>query len=453
MSAPSLLSGRLGAFVAGLSLDVVPQDVLDVARCALLHNLSVAAAGGAVVAVGEDWARSRAVPAGAGARTLLSGVELSPSDAAFANGCLIHARAQDDTYFPGLTHVGAATTPAVLALAEQRGATLGDVVLGIVAGYEVAAALGVAGAKISTARGFRASGIYGPFGASAGSAKILGLDAPRAAHAIAIASSFSAGTNQTWVGGSSEWQLQLGNAARSGLEAATLASFGATGSVDAFEGADGFYAAYVGDAGVAGRLGHDLGEAWRTRDVTFKAHPVCAILQAPVDAANRLHAESSGVHLAAATLKLSPAEAAYPGTDGRPPFSDPGAALMSAPYCLGLALGQGRVTADDLNRSGEAETQDLSHRVRVIADPDLGPREFVLEVQWDDGRHTTSTHPDDQPGRWTRDQLAGYVVQLQPEAPEVNLAAVSDAIWSDLDHPVSDLIDAMAARRPARSTG
>lgn len=439
------LASRLGGFVAELDREDIPDDVLEVARCALLHNLAVAAAGAQVVAVPEAWARSRVTRPGTGARTFRSGIEVTPADAAFVNACLVHARAQDDTYFPGLTHVGAATAPAVLALAERHGATLGDVVVALVAGYEIAAALGAAAAPVSTRHGFRASGIYGPFGAAAGTSKILDLDSEAAAHAIAIASSFSSGTNQTWVGGSSEWQLQLGNAARSGLEAATVASFGATGSADAFEGAAGFYAAYARNATVADSIGNDLGAVWRTRDVTFKAHPVCAILQGPVEAAIGLRAASGGTDLAAATLRLSPAEFGYPGTDRTPPFTDPGSALMSATYCLGLALGHGGVNAADLARSEESGLRELSARVDLVADPALDAREFVVEVEWSDGRKDMARQPDGRPGPWPRPELDAHLARLQPEATGIDLAAVAAVVDGDLDAPASRLVDAMIA--------
>lgn len=435
-----LLASRLGAFVADLDLAAIPDDVVEVIRCALVHNLSVAAAGAEVVIVGEDWARARG---GSGARAFISGIELSPSDAAFVNGCLVHARAQDDTYFPGLTHVGAATTPAVVALAEQSGASVGDVLVGLVAGYEVAGSIGSVAAPVSTAHGFRASGIYGPFASAAGSASMLSLDAGKAAHAIAIASSFSAGTNQTWVGGSSEWQLQLGNASRVGLDSAVLAHSGATGSSDAFEGASGFYAAYVRDASVAEGVGHDLGSTWRTKDVTFKAHPVCAILQTPVEAAIEVRRDVTDTRFVRASLRLSPAEVAYPGTDGFPPFSDVGSALMSARFCLAVALANGVVTADDLTRSSDRDLVAMSERVDVVADRELGPREFVLEVEWADGRHSSLTQPDGRLGPWERDELLSHLDRLQSEISGVDLTAIADTVFGDLDAPASRLVDSL----------
>jgi hypothetical protein len=65
-------------------------------------------------------------------------------------------------------------------------------------------------AKRSTPRGFRASGIYGGFAAVAGVARLLRLDAEATAHALGMAASAASGTNQTWVSGTQEWQMQLG---------------------------------------------------------------------------------------------------------------------------------------------------------------------------------------------------------------------------------------------------
>lgn len=437
-----LLAARLGAFVARLSRDNIPEDVLETVRCALLHNLSVAAAGSRVAAVGESWAKERG---GSGARALVSGVSLAPSDAAFANACLVHARAQDDTFFPGLTHVGAATTPAVLALSERNGATVGDVIAAIVAGYEVAGALGRAGAAVSTARGFRASGIYGPFGAAAGAAHLLGLDETSAGEAIAIASSFSAGTNQTWVGGSSEWQFQLGAAARSGLDAAVLALHGGTGSRDAFEGASGFYAAFAGDASLAHAAGANLGETWSSREVTFKAHPVCAILQGPVDAAIAHHAASAGKKPMRAMLTLSPPELAYPGTDGAPPFRDVGSALMSARFCIAVALHRGAVTSQDLLRSSEAGLETLTRRVELISDPSFGPRQFELSVEWSDGTQSIIPSSPEPAVPWPRELLLQQVGRLQEEVDGIDLRAVAAVVFGDLDSPATALLDSVIA--------
>lgn len=436
----------LGAFVGGLSKETIPPDVYEKARAALVHNLSVAAAAGDLADVAHRWSRSRW--GGTGSHALVSGLELAPPDAAFVNGCLIHARAQDDVFFPGLTHVGAATIPAALALAEARDASLGDLLVAIVAGYEVAAAVSVLAAPVTTGHGFRASGIYGVFGSAAAGAKLLGLDPEETAHALAIATSFAAGTNQTWVDGSLEWQFQLAAAARNGLEAAMLAAQGGTGADGAFEGASGFFASFARDAATAQLLGSELGRTWHTREVTFKPYPVCAILQAPVEAAAKLHAVLKDKPFERARIQLAPAEAHYPGTEGSPPFDDPGSALMSARYCLAVALTRGTVTAQDLLSSDEPVMKELSRRIDVVADEQLEPRHFALEVEYTDGRVERIERDGSGAYNWGRDALEGNIARLAGEVPPgIDLQALVGLAFGDEPSSVADIVSVMTTSK------
>lgn len=433
----------LGQFVAGLDLAAIPDDVVETARIALAHNLSVAAAGGRLAQTAMRWSQSRW--GGRGSRAFLSGAELAPPDAAFVNACLIHSRAQDDTYFPGLTHVGAATIPAVLALAEAEGRPMSEVVTAVVAGYEVAAAISRVAAPRTTAYGFRGSGIYGVFGAAAGVARLLELSAVECAHALGIAASMAAGTNQTWVDGSSEWQLQLGSASRSGLEAALLADNGATGSTGALEGSSGFFTVFGRDMSLAGSIGSEVGTLWATREVTFKTNPVCAILQSPVTAAASLKRDSH-IPIAKATLTLATAEARYPGTDGMPPFDDAGAALMSARYCVAMALTRGSVTVDDLFASGEELRVEAARLIEIVANDELSPREFVLDVVWSDGAADRRLgNGACQP--WSRADLDANLSRLQAEVRDgIDLSKLVERTFGPLDLPAAEVVDAVVAQ-------
>lgn len=440
----STISGRIATFASGLRRADVPADVWEKARRALLHNLSVAVAGGALARVPLELGARMPAPEKAGARTLLNGDRLAPAQAAFVNACLVHARAQDDVFFPGLTHVGAATTPAALAVGEDLDATGDELILAVVAGYEAAAALSDGIAPRTTAHGFRASGIYGVFGSAVASSLLLGLGREATRHAVAIAASFAAGLNQTWLAGTQEWQFQLGAAARSGLEAALIAEAGGTGAEDALEGAAGFYRAYLHDASEVGSLARDLGQVWRTREVTFKPFPVCAILQAPVTEAIRLRGEREGEDrwVRAARLTLSPGEASYPGTDERGPFGDVGGALMSASYCLAVALTEGTVTAVDLFRHREPALLDLGRRIEVISDPDMRLRSFHLEVEFRDGAATARFDADETTFNWDWDEVVANVERLRPEVPaSVDLDRLV-AVVAELESvAVRDLVD------------
>ncbi|MCW3012013.1 MAG: MmgE/PrpD family protein, partial [Solirubrobacterales bacterium] len=109
---------RLGRFVAELTLDDLPADVVRKQRGNLLHNLACAM--GAHTAGEELWALARTRQP-AEATLLCDGTRVAAEAAAFANAALMHTRAQDDTHFAAKTHVGAATMPAALAVAERDG--------------------------------------------------------------------------------------------------------------------------------------------------------------------------------------------------------------------------------------------------------------------------------------------------------------------------------------------
>lgn len=415
------ISERIAAFTSALEWDAIPAEVREKSKVSLLHNLGVAIAGEPLLGASVRYAL--ALEEGgrtASARLLLGGQAVTPETAAFANGALMHARAQDDVYFPGLTHVGAVISPAVLAVGEQLGSCGREMLVALVAGYEAAGAISQGFAKRTTARGFRATGIYGVFGAAAAVARLLQLDKDASANAIGIAASLAAGTNQTWVAGTQEWQFQIGLGARNGILAARLAAAGGTGAPEALEGAAGFYAAFMGDRENVDAVGNDLGQKWRSMDVTYKPYAVCAILQEPVRQAmelargNRLTAND----ITAVRLTLNPAEAAYPGTDSTGPFSDTGATLMSAQFCLAVGLSGRSIKGSDLTRFADPQLMGLVHKSSVLVDPQLGARSFVLEVDLAQGktlRHVSNATAE--PFNWNRDEVVANLRVMADELP------------------------------------
>ncbi len=319
MTVPATAGQRLGGFAAALSLDTVPPEVVEKLRCNVLHDLACAM--GAHTAGAELWAvvRDRRPQE---ATLLCDGARVGAEHAAFANAALMHTRAQDDTHFAAKTHVGSAVIPAALAIAERDGLSGAELASAVIAGCEVAASVGERLAGAVTARGFRATPVFGTLGAAAAVAKLLGLDADGCADAIAIASSFSSGLNQTWIDGTSEYRLELGMAARNGVTAAGLAAAGFHGASHWYEGDAGFAGAFAaGDE--APSDGWELGERWRLLEVTYKPYPVCAITQSPVHVAIEL-AEQHDLapeEIVGVRCSLNPVDRDYPGTVNGGPFT------------------------------------------------------------------------------------------------------------------------------------
>lgn len=376
MSGPA--GAQLGRWVASLRADALPPAVQEKLRCNLLHDLAVTLAAYPVGAEVWPLVRDRRP---AEATLLCEGTHVSAEHAAFANAQLMHARAQDDTHFAAKTHVGAAVIPAALALAERECVSGAAFATAVIAGCEVAAAVGERHAAASTARGFRASPVFGTLGAAAACASLLGLDADGAADAIAIASSFSGGLNQTWIDGSSEYRIELGMAARNGVLAAQLAASGQRGAVHWYEGAAGFARAF-GGVEEASSEPWELGERWRLLDVTYKPYPVCAILQSAVEVGLGLTREHDldTETVSAVRIHLNVNDRTYPGTVNRGPYRDVGATLMSAEYCVAMALRDRAATLAGLRGFEDPQLARLINVTDVLGDERIPPLGARVEV-------------------------------------------------------------------------
>ncbi len=419
------VSGRIAAFTSRLSWDAIPAPVQDKCKASLLHNLGVAVAGGPLLAVPASYLDAlheggAAATAHLPSRLLVSGRPATVETAALVNGALMHARAQDDVYFPGLTHAGSAMIPAALALAEARRQPGRDLLTALVAGYEAAGALSQGFAMRSSLRGFRPTGIFGVFASTVAAARLLGLDEAATADAIGIAAHMAAGTSQPWVAGTPEWQLHIGLAARNGITAARLAAAGMRGAPDALEGKAGFYRAFCDSAEGLDAVGRDLGRAWRSLEVTYKPFAVCAILQMPVTQAIALAREHDlrQEDIRAVRLRLPPVEAAVPGTDSRGPYAGVGATLMSAQFCLAMALTRRGARGADLQRLHDPELQPLIDRSSVVPDAGLRTRGFVLEVDCADGRTLRrASQAEGEPFNWSGAEVADQLRAMRGELP------------------------------------
>lgn len=411
---PTAVHMQLGKFAAELRLEELPEEVVEKVRCNLLHDLSCALAahivGPAVWPVVDGLGPEEAT-------LICSGRRVPAENAAFANSVLMHARAQDDTHFTAKCHAGSAVIPAALATAQRLGRSGAQTIAAIVAGYETATSVGELLAASSTVRGFRASAIFGPLGAAAAAASLIGLDAVATAHAIAIAASFAGGLNQAWIDGSTEWRWELGMASRNGILAARLAEAQAHGAAHAFDGAAGFARAFAGiEEWEPGDL--ELGRRWRVLDVIYKPYPVCNITQSTVEVAARM-ARQHDLSLAdvdAATLYLNPADRLYPGTLNDGPFVDVGASLMSASFCMAMALRHRTATLAGLGELDDPELSAAVELIEVLPDERLPVLSARVEVHTKDGRQLhDELVPDEHTYSWDWEGVSAGAEKLRAE--------------------------------------
>ncbi len=400
MSRQASLTEILGQFVAETGFRDIPGSVVARAKISLVHNLVLAVAGRSRETVAGPMAKQfwGAPPQ---ATLLHDGSQISLEAAAFANGALIHARSQDDTHAASTSHPGGVVMPVALALGEYEKVTGTEFLTALILGYEILCRVGRDFDERLTLRGFRAAPVVGVFGAAAAGAKLLRLSRNQTAHALGLSAHLAGGLAQVWKDGSPEGPLQLGFAARNGLLAARSAGAGATASSHALEGASGFYRAYADTAETALEATAGLGSDWQFTEITVKAHPVCAILQGPLDSLSRLMREArlKTEMVESATLALNPYEANYPGINNPGLISSATAAKMSAQFTLALAMKDGAVRMEGLDRFADSAIRSISQRIDVIADAALAVRSSKVSLRLVDGRTLSDeiTKPVGQP--------------------------------------------------------
>ena len=368
------LTERAADMIAASAHRGFDDDVLDAVRLCLLDSIGCCVRGGAatwVPGLSGITARSPGPPE---AFHFGLGVKTAATQAALANGVLGHSLIREDMHVRSGSHIGVLVLPAMLALAQRDGLSGRSLIAGIVTGYEMAAALGMAiwGSGRHN-RHLRPSGMTGAFGVAAGAAAALGVDRAITVNALGIALNCASGLNQWAWSGSQEIFLHAGMAAQSGLQAIDLAMAGIVGSADVLEGQDGAFAAF-GCGETAAALFADALDPDRPRAILGVRHkPVagCNFVQTPVAAARQ--AKAAGAVQADRIERVvlhSFAEAArYPGCDHAGPFTSVQQSKMSLQYAICATLVHDRLDEAAYAGFDHPELLRLLPRVEIRSDP------------------------------------------------------------------------------------
>jgi 2-methylcitrate dehydratase PrpD len=208
----------------------------------------------------------------------------SAAQAALANGTAAHALDYDDMCFVSLAHPSAPLVPAVIAAGEVSSASGRAVLDAYVIGFEIQARLGRLMNPRHYQRGWHCTSTLGVMSAAAGASRLLGLDASKAAHALAIAASSASGLKENF--GTMVKPLHAGLAARDGVLAAALANGGFAASANAIDGPQGYLHALDSEREDLEPAVLDPGARWEILDtgITVKLYPSCAGTHPTLDA-------------------------------------------------------------------------------------------------------------------------------------------------------------------------
>ncbi|WAP54570.1 MmgE/PrpD family protein [Streptomyces sp. S465] len=396
---------RMGRFAAGLTLESIPEEVVERARYLLLDAVGLAFVSAdrdfvetAAAAVGPGSAAGAA--AGGNCPVLGRPERLEPRDAAVLNGVLIHGLDFDDTHIASVTHVTASALPAALAAAVQADRGGDELLAAYVLGIEVAARVGLGGAGHFHDSGFHPTPVAGAFGAATVAAKLAGLGPAGIATAQGIVGSMAAGLLEFLEDGAWTKRLHPGWAAMCGLTAASFARAGWSGPPAVYEGRFGLYNTHLQTPERTARpeaVTEGLGEVWELSRTAVKPYASCHFTHPFIDTAlllRRQGADPARITRVTAGIHPVPGKViAEPLAAKRTPRSEYDA-KFSLPFTVAAALVRDRFGLAELStpaRESE-EILALAGRVDVTDDPESAfPNAYsgVLSIELDNGQVLT----------------------------------------------------------------
>ncbi|HTS93806.1 MAG TPA: MmgE/PrpD family protein [Stellaceae bacterium] len=454
---PTVLE-RFSSYAVSLGAASLPPEALHHARRSVLDWFAAAVAGGLeppatllVEALGEELGRGRA-------QLVPSGRRATARAAALINGAASHTIEFDDIFRDGIYHPGVVTVPAALALAQSRGLS-GDAFLrAVIAGYEVGTRIGVA-VNPAHYEYWHTTATVGCFGAAAAASVALGLDAVRAAHAMATAGTMAAGLQQAFRADCMSKPMHAAHAAEVGVTCALGAERGLTGALDILEGERGFGAAMCERPDWEAALA-SLGKHFNITQMTQKNHSACGHIHAAIDAVLALEAEHA---IAPASVKRIVARTyrtalEIAGTkDPHTVFE----AKFSLPYCLAAALvvGSVRIDAFSPERLADPAIRALLAKVEMEVEPKLDAsfpkqRGAIVEIETTDGRrfeHFAPTRKGDPDAPLSDAELQDKARELiAPVLGAVPTARFLETLWTlDRVRDISTLMPEAAGDRLA----
>jgi 2-methylcitrate dehydratase PrpD len=282
MAQTDSLTAYVSEFITRTRASAIPRDVMHLGKRSILDGIGLALAGNAAESghIVRSYLRSLGIPTDKGCTVIGTHLKVPARFAAFANGVAVHADDYDDTQlavakdrvYGLLTHPTAPALPPVLALGELGNRSGIDVLTAYQIAVEVETKVAEAINPRHYDHGFHTTGTVGTLAATAGAARLLGLNVEQTRRALGMGASQAAGLRENF--GTMTKPFHPGRSCESGVVAAEFARLGWTATPVVLEANRGFFQAAGGGydpAAIQGRLGNPW--TFAMPGVSIKPHP------------------------------------------------------------------------------------------------------------------------------------------------------------------------------------
>jgi 2-methylcitrate dehydratase PrpD len=437
----------LSGFLASLRFEDIPPAVLARTEDLFLDWFGSALAGkGARPTEAMQRIAAAMGPSTGPAEILTSRVRSSALFGALVNGAASHFVEQDDLHNGSVLHPATVVFPAVLAAAQELGASGRQFITAAVAGYECGVRVGEFLGR-SHYKVFHTTGTAGKLAAAAGVGRLLGLDAAHMNDCLGSAGTMAAGLWEFLRDAADSKQLHTAKAAADGLLAAYLARDGFTGAACIFEGPQGMGAGMSTDADPA-RLVDGLGSRWATAETSFKFHASCRhthpAADALLEAMRRERLEPEDVAGVTALVHQGALDVLGPVTDPQ--------TVHQSKFSMGFVLANiavhGRAGLDEFTDEAlrDARLRSFHDKVGMKLDAEVDaayPKRWIgkVELRTRDGRvvsQRVDTPKGDPENTLSRAELENKAIRLAAYANGANereMRSVIERIWSLREQP------------------
>jgi 2-methylcitrate dehydratase PrpD len=368
------ISEKLISFCWNLNYDHISPEIIIKAKECILDHFGVVM-GGIQTDVGIKVVNYAKMLGPEGPATILGHSKgASVYAAAFANGTLSEVLELQDGWRFGNIHP-CVVIPSSLAIGEQRGATGKDLLVAVVAGYELSNRIAYAMHPNHLAQGYLPAGTAGTCGAAMAAAKMMNLNLEQTQEAVNIAGFIlPVSTAENLWGGYSIKPVHSGQASKVGIEAAQLAiqGFRACPLEGSPERGNGWCEIMSGPTKID-RLVNLLGSWYTISDVYFKWYPLCrhahSACEAALNLSKRIPSRLKIVKVIVRTYSLAA------GLLNRYPHGSLNqvAYQFSIPYVVAYALLRKNLNylSYIVKNLIVEDIKELADKVEIIADDDL----------------------------------------------------------------------------------
>jgi 2-methylcitrate dehydratase PrpD len=427
--------GTLAGLIADTPGTYAAPDPIERAALALVDFLGVALSGSREPVAEKIIAWCRAGGTAGTASIIGGGFSAGPAEAALVNGTIGHALDFDDSNFVLGGHPSVVLLPAALALGEAGRRSGHDVLHAYVTGFEVMIRVARAVNFEHYEKGWHPTATLGVFGATAASAKLLGLDHAQAMDALGLAASMASGVKANF--GTMAKPLQVGHAAHKGLLCALWAKAGIAASRAALDGKQGFFMVYNGPGAFRPEAleGEDDEPEIMRSGLQFKRYACCGSTHVGIDAARELRRrhDVDPASIAAVRLLLNPRRIPHVN---KPDAADALAAKFSLQFTVAAALIDNGIGLAHFSEQAVSRPDIRALMAKVSVGP-IGDGEMalgqpcVLSVRLADGREfaveldgPSGREVDAYPG-YMRDKFIDCATQVSdPDSAETLFAQI-----------------------------